>query len=80
MNTDHPSEYISLIREENFSEIYGYRLLNPDTCPQNGARDDSCSCHNDHPDAGKTRFHKVRFNVESMKVIGMYIIYIFILI
>nr|CAB3220003.1 A disintegrin and metalloproteinase with thrombospondin motifs 9 [Phallusia mammillata] len=72
MRTSHPTEYLTLAAGalENFSEIYGYRLINADTCPNNGSRDDTCACHHDRPDAGKTEFSKVRFDVDTMRIIA----------
>uniref|UniRef100_H2ZL21 Peptidase M12B domain-containing protein n=1 Tax=Ciona savignyi TaxID=51511 RepID=H2ZL21_CIOSA len=72
MATSNPTEYITLPKgeEENYSEIYGYRLVNADTCPYNGSRDSSCACHRDYPEAGRTVYRKVRFDVASMRVIA----------
>ncbi|XP_078494159.1 A disintegrin and metalloproteinase with thrombospondin motifs 9 isoform X2 [Ciona intestinalis] len=72
MGSSNPTEYLTLPRggEENYSEIYGYRLINADTCPNNGSRDSSCACHRDYPEAGRTMFRKVRLDVVSMRVLA----------
>ncbi|CAK8698557.1 unnamed protein product [Clavelina lepadiformis] len=72
MHTSRPSEYVTLVRgsDENFSEIYGYRLINPDTCPMNGTRDENCACHRDYPAEGRTSFEKVRFEIATMRIIA----------
>ncbi|XP_064483510.1 A disintegrin and metalloproteinase with thrombospondin motifs 9-like isoform X2 [Ornithodoros turicata] len=69
MNTTSPQEYISLSSGEssNYSEVYGKRLANPDTCPYGGARVDYCDCLDDYP-AGLTTFSKVALNMSSLQV------------
>ena len=40
MASNQPQEYLSLAagQEENYSEVYGQRLVNPNSCPANGTR------------------------------------------
>lgn len=70
----HPLEYISLPNEgrENYAEIYDKRLVNTDSCPNDGKRDETCSdCVEADPDrSGLTLFSKIRINVTSLQVIG----------
>jgi len=66
-----PKEFLTLHsgEEENFSEIYGKRLIQPDSCPGNGTRNDECDCVADaQTRQGFTAFHKVKLNVTSLKV------------
>ncbi len=66
-----PREYVTLPRgeRENYSEIYGLRLVEPRSCPKNGSRDDSCACVRDaRRREGLTVFSKIRVNVTSLKV------------
>lgn len=69
MNTSSPQEYISLESGEsnNYSEVYGKRLVHPDECPYGGARVDNCNCVDDYP-ASRTIFFKVSFNITSLRV------------
>uniref|UniRef100_H3B3P8 ADAM metallopeptidase with thrombospondin type 1 motif 20 n=1 Tax=Latimeria chalumnae TaxID=7897 RepID=H3B3P8_LATCH len=71
MHSDHPKEYITLIKGEsdNYSEVYGYRLLNPYECPLNGSRKGNCNCRNDYLAAGYTVFSKIRLDITSMQII-----------
>ena len=65
MNTTQPREYITLPmgEEQNYSEVYGMRLVAPDSCPNNGTRD-NCPCVEDRtPRAGLTVWNKVHLNV-----------------
>ena len=41
-----PKEYLTLHtgERENYSEIYGKRLMEPNSCPNNGTRDENCEC------------------------------------
>uniref|UniRef100_A0A4D5S4Z2 Putative thrombospondin-like protein n=1 Tax=Ixodes scapularis TaxID=6945 RepID=A0A4D5S4Z2_IXOSC len=68
MNTSSPKEYISLDSGEsnNYSEVYGKRLIQSDECPYGGARVDNCDCV-DYP-AALTTFSKVAFNITSLEV------------
>ncbi|XP_071745117.1 A disintegrin and metalloproteinase with thrombospondin motifs 9 isoform X2 [Lepeophtheirus salmonis] len=71
MESPIPKEYVTLITgpDENYSEIYGLRLQRPDSCPYNGARNDSCDCFRDSTRReGRTNFHKIRVNATSLKV------------
>ena len=49
LNTSTPREYLTLPsgHEENYSEIYGRRLVTPSSCPNNGTRTDDCNCVTD---------------------------------
>ena len=46
MNSTVPKEYLTLHagEGENYSEIYGKRLMEPNSCPNNGTRDENCEC------------------------------------
>uniref|UniRef100_A0A7N8Y7P8 ADAM metallopeptidase with thrombospondin type 1 motif 20 n=1 Tax=Mastacembelus armatus TaxID=205130 RepID=A0A7N8Y7P8_9TELE len=70
MQTDFPKEYVTLRsgHTDNYSEVYGYRLLNPFECPYNGSRRQDCNCRNDYPAAGYTVFHKVRLDLSSLRI------------
>ncbi|XP_075524817.1 ADAM metallopeptidase with thrombospondin type 1 motif A isoform X1 [Dermacentor variabilis] len=69
MNTSEPQEYLSLASGEsnNYSEVYGKRLRNPDECPYGGARVDKCDCIDDYP-ASLTTFSKVSFNITTLRM------------
>ncbi|KAK8783304.1 hypothetical protein V5799_010331 [Amblyomma americanum] len=69
MNTSSPQEYLSLDSGEsnNYSEVYGKRLRNPDECPYGGARVDNCDCFDDYP-AALTTFSKISFNITTLQV------------
>ena len=71
MNTSLPKEYLTLHsgEKENFSEIYGKRLMEPNSCPNNGTRNDDCECVSDaQRRQGFTSFNKIKLNVTSLKV------------
>ena len=71
MNTTLPKEYLTLKsgETENYSEVYNKRLMQPNTCPNNGTRDDNCDCVADaQRREGLTTFHKVKINVTSLKI------------
>ncbi|TMS05222.1 A disintegrin and metalloproteinase with thrombospondin motifs 9 [Larimichthys crocea] len=70
MQTDFPKEYVTLRsgQTDNYSEVYGYRLLNPFECPYNGSRRQDCDCRNDYSAAGYTLFHKVRLDLSSLRI------------
>uniref|UniRef100_A0A3Q2ZW55 ADAM metallopeptidase with thrombospondin type 1 motif 20 n=1 Tax=Kryptolebias marmoratus TaxID=37003 RepID=A0A3Q2ZW55_KRYMA len=70
MQTDSPKEYVTLRsgQTDNYSEVYGQRLLNPFECPYNGSRKQDCDCRNDYPAAGYTLFHKVRLDLNSLRI------------
>uniref|UniRef100_A0A8C8GSD5 A disintegrin and metalloproteinase with thrombospondin motifs 20 n=1 Tax=Oncorhynchus tshawytscha TaxID=74940 RepID=A0A8C8GSD5_ONCTS len=70
MQTDFPKEYVTLRsgQTDNYSEVYGYRLLNPFECPYNGSRRQDCDCRNDYSAAGYTLFHKVRLDISSLRI------------
>jgi len=68
MLTDAPEEFITLKSTENYSKFYAYSLTQdrPD-CPASGQDRDLCHpgmCR-DVPDAGLTRFQKVRFLIKQ---------------
>uniref|UniRef100_A0AAQ5Y3E9 ADAM metallopeptidase with thrombospondin type 1 motif 20 n=1 Tax=Amphiprion ocellaris TaxID=80972 RepID=A0AAQ5Y3E9_AMPOC len=70
MQTEFPKEYVTLRsgQTDNYSEVYGHRLLNPFECPYNGSRRQDCNCRNDYSAAGYTLFHKVRLDLSSLKI------------
>uniref|UniRef100_A0A8C7JEU2 ADAM metallopeptidase with thrombospondin type 1 motif 20 n=1 Tax=Oncorhynchus kisutch TaxID=8019 RepID=A0A8C7JEU2_ONCKI len=70
MQTDFPKEYVTLRsgQTDNYSEVYGYRLLNPFECPYNGSRRQDCDCRNDYSAVGYTLFHKVRLDISSLRI------------
>ena len=71
MNTTLPKEYLTLKsgETENYSEVYNKRLMQPNTCPNNGTRDDNCDCVADaQRREGLTTFNKVKINVTSLKI------------
>ncbi|CAB1440015.1 unnamed protein product [Pleuronectes platessa] len=70
MQTEFPKEYVTLRsgQTDNFSEVYGHRLLNPFECPYNGSRRQDCDCRNDYSAAGYTLFHKVRLDLSSLRI------------
>ncbi|XP_008824822.1 A disintegrin and metalloproteinase with thrombospondin motifs 20 isoform X2 [Nannospalax galili] len=69
MKLESPQEYLPLVKgEDNFSEVYGFRLQNPYECPFNGGRRQDCECKNDYPAAGYTVFSKVRIDLASMQI------------
>ncbi|XP_028347238.1 A disintegrin and metalloproteinase with thrombospondin motifs 20 isoform X8 [Physeter macrocephalus] len=70
MHLQNPKEYISLVKgeEDNFSEVYGFRLQNPYECPFNGSRRQDCECKNDCLAAGHTVFSKIRIDLNSMQI------------
>ncbi|KAL4005532.1 hypothetical protein ACER0C_005245 [Sarotherodon galilaeus] len=70
MQTDFPKEYVTLRsgQTDNYSEVYGHRLLNPFQCPYNGSRKQDCECRNDYSAAGYTLFHKVRLDLNSLRI------------
>ncbi|XP_077425592.1 A disintegrin and metalloproteinase with thrombospondin motifs 20 [Vanacampus margaritifer] len=71
MQTDFPKEYVTLRsgQTDNYSEVYGYRLLNPFECPYNGSRRQDCNCRNDYTAAGYTLFHKVRLDLSTLRIL-----------
>nr|XP_056702477.1 A disintegrin and metalloproteinase with thrombospondin motifs 20 [Euleptes europaea] len=70
MRLQNPKEYLTLVKgqEDNFSEVYGYRLQNPYECPFNGKRQQDCTCRNDYPAAGYTIFRKIRLDLSSLEI------------
>ncbi|XP_054845182.1 A disintegrin and metalloproteinase with thrombospondin motifs 20 [Eublepharis macularius] len=70
MQLQDPKEYLTLVKgqEDNFSEVYGYRLQNPYECPFNGSRRQDCMCRNDYPAAGYTIFRKIRLDLTSLEI------------
>ncbi|KAG7523510.1 hypothetical protein JOB18_048859 [Solea senegalensis] len=70
MQTDFPKEYVTLRsgQTDNFSEVYGHRLLNPFECPYNGSRRQDCDCKSDYSAAGYTVFHKIRLDLSSLRI------------
>ncbi|XP_032029641.1 A disintegrin and metalloproteinase with thrombospondin motifs 20 [Hylobates moloch] len=69
MYLENPKEYLTLVQgEENFSEVYAFRLKNPYQCPFNGSRREDCECDNGHLAAGYTVFSKIRIDLTSMQI------------
>ncbi|XP_054880506.1 A disintegrin and metalloproteinase with thrombospondin motifs 20 [Poeciliopsis prolifica] len=70
MQKDFPKEYVTLRsgQTDNYSEVYGHRLINPFECPYNGSRRQDCDCRNDYSAAGYTLFHKVRLDLNSLRI------------
>ncbi|XP_006888295.1 PREDICTED: A disintegrin and metalloproteinase with thrombospondin motifs 20-like [Elephantulus edwardii] len=70
MQLENPKEYVSLVKgeEDNFSEVYGFRLKNPYECPFNGSRRQDCECKHDYQGAGYTVFNKIRIDLTSMQI------------
>ena len=53
---------------ENYSEIFGLRLINPELCPNNGSRQ-SCPCvTDDSPRVGVTAWSKISLNISSLSI------------
>ncbi|XP_056131168.1 A disintegrin and metalloproteinase with thrombospondin motifs 9-like isoform X2 [Lampris incognitus] len=71
MQTERPQEYITLRtgEGENFSEIFGFRLIDPTQCPPNGSKREDCECRRDYTAAGFSAFSKVRLDVSKMHII-----------
>ena len=70
MNTTLPREYLTLPRgeRENYSEVFGMRLISPDTCPGNVTRD-SCPCVEDEsPRVGLTVWTKINLNITALSI------------
>ena len=60
MASNWPKEFLSLPKgeQENYSEVYGMRLLSPNSCPNNGSREPDCPCvRDDSPRAGNHHHH-----------------------
>ncbi|KAK9886442.1 hypothetical protein WA026_016725 [Henosepilachna vigintioctopunctata] len=72
MDTPEPEEYISLMSDhQNYAEIYDKRLVNRNSCPYNGERNDDCDCVSVGPErSGLTKFYKIRLNITTMRIIG----------
>ncbi|XP_076683108.1 A disintegrin and metalloproteinase with thrombospondin motifs 15 isoform X2 [Andrena cerasifolii] len=72
MSSSEPKEYLTLPAgsRENYAEIYDKRLINPQTCPYNGQRNDSCSCATDYGTiSGKTMFRRVRMDPVKLYIL-----------
>ncbi|TSK13404.1 A disintegrin and metalloproteinase with thrombospondin motifs 20 [Bagarius yarrelli] len=71
MQTNFPKEYVTLrsSHTDNYSEMYGYRLINPFECPHNGSRRQDCACKNDYRAVGYTLFYRVRLDISTMRII-----------
>lgn len=73
MNTAEPREYLTLPAgdQENYAEIYDKRLMNPQSCPYNGQRNDSCYCATDAGTiSGKTMFRRLRIDPTRLYIIA----------
>lgn len=71
MSSNWPKEYLSLPKgeQENYSEVYGMRLLSPNSCPNNGSREPDCPCvKDDSPRAGMTVWSKIQLNITALSV------------
>ena len=70
MNTSTPKEFISLPsgERENYSEVFGMRLLDPHSCPSNVTRD-TCPCVVDKsPRVGMTVWTKISINITALSI------------
>ncbi|XP_034940467.1 A disintegrin and metalloproteinase with thrombospondin motifs 9 isoform X2 [Chelonus insularis] len=73
MATNEPREYLTLPAgdRENYAEIYDKRLSDPNKCPYNGQRNDSCHCVDDSGTmSGRTMFKRVRIDVGKLIIIA----------
>nr|XP_050844302.1 A disintegrin and metalloproteinase with thrombospondin motifs 9 isoform X2 [Vespula vulgaris] len=73
MSTFKPREYLTLTAgdQENYAEIYDKRLKDPETCPFNGERNDSCKCFTtDGTISGITMFKRVRLDPIKLYIIA----------
>ncbi|XP_057333026.1 A disintegrin and metalloproteinase with thrombospondin motifs 9-like isoform X2 [Microplitis mediator] len=73
MATNEPREYLTLPAgdRENYAEIYDKRLNDPNTCPFDGQRNDSCDCFDDRGTvSGRTMFKRVRIDVAKLIIIA----------
>ena len=70
MNTSWPREYLTLpmAEEQNYSEVYGMRLTSPDSCPNNGSRENCLCVKDDTPRAGMTVWEKINLNITVLTV------------
>jgi len=71
MESNWPKEFLSLPKgeQENYSEVYGMRLLSPNSCPNNGSREPDCPCvRDDSPRAGMTVWTKIQLNITALSV------------
>ncbi|KAM6981172.1 A disintegrin and metalloproteinase with thrombospondin motifs 9-like [Aplochiton taeniatus] len=73
MQTESPQEYITLTtgEGENFSEVFGFRLIDPTQCPANGTRTEDCTggCRRDYTAAGLSTFSRVRLDLNKMLIV-----------
>uniref|UniRef100_A0A8B9RMA0 ADAM metallopeptidase with thrombospondin type 1 motif, 9 n=1 Tax=Astyanax mexicanus TaxID=7994 RepID=A0A8B9RMA0_ASTMX len=71
MDTDSPKEYITLTtgEHENFSEVFGFRLMDPTQCPTNLSTREDCHCRRDYTAAGLSTFTRVRLDLSKMTII-----------
>ena len=70
MNTSFPREYLTLPtgEVENYSEVFGMRLLSPDSCPSNITRE-TCPCVKDEsPRVGMSVWKKINLNITSLSI------------
>ncbi|KAG5308607.1 ATS20 metalloproteinase, partial [Pseudoatta argentina] len=73
MSSAEPREYLTLPAgdSENYAEIYDKRLRNPNTCPFNGQRNDSCNCVSELGTvSGRTMFKRVRIDPAKLFIIA----------
>uniref|UniRef100_A0A4W4GDV2 Peptidase M12B domain-containing protein n=1 Tax=Electrophorus electricus TaxID=8005 RepID=A0A4W4GDV2_ELEEL len=71
MNTDSPAEYITLTtgEQENFSEVFAFRLEDPTQCPLNLSRREDCACRRDYTASGLSTFKRVRLDLSRMAIV-----------
>uniref|UniRef100_A0A8C5BKQ3 ADAM metallopeptidase with thrombospondin type 1 motif 9 n=1 Tax=Gadus morhua TaxID=8049 RepID=A0A8C5BKQ3_GADMO len=71
LQTDTPQEYLTLTagERENFSEVFGFRLIDPTQCPANGSIREDCECRKDYSAAGLSAFSKVRLDLSKMHIV-----------
>ena len=77
MHRSNPKEFITLKSDprENYSEIFGKRLRNGRSCPNNGRRQQECPDCIEYRASGVTFFKKVRIDIKRMTLIRKLYVY-----
>ncbi|RUS77628.1 hypothetical protein EGW08_014603, partial [Elysia chlorotica] len=75
MRSREPKEYISLTQNtrENYAEVFGKRLREANTCPNDGKRpsEDCAECrHRDYSEAKNATFAKIRIDLPTLTIIA----------
>ena len=71
MKSSAPREFLTLPtgQTENYSEVFGLRLVNPESCPNNGSRHACQACvQDDSPRVGRTVWSKISLNITSLSI------------